>query len=171
MKKILLTLAAFAFMASSAMAAPTDMAKIKCNEFTASQENALYLTFWLDGYMSGESDNTDVSAQYMEKFAGYLNEACTKAPGKTLMEVKDDMPETPVEGDTKDLLTMSCKELLSSDKTEMAYSITWIDGYMSAKSNNTMMDNEWMQKLGTHLGEYCSKNQAKTIGDAINAMK
>ena len=49
--------------------------------------------------------------------------------------------------------------------------LVWIDGYMSAKSDNTVMSNAWMEKLGGHLGQYCSKNPAKTIMDAIEAMK
>ena len=46
----------------------------------------------------------------------------------------------------------------------------WIDGYMSGKSDNTMMDNAWMEKLGTHMGKYCASNPQKTIMDAIENM-
>ena len=48
--------------------------------------------------------------------------------------------------------------------------VMWIDGYMSGKSDNTMMDNAWMEKLGTHMGKYCASNPQKTIMDAIENM-
>ncbi len=48
--------------------------------------------------------------------------------------------------------------------------VMWIDGYMSGKSGNTSISDQWMEKLGTHLGTYCAKNPAKTIMDAIEAV-
>ena len=48
--------------------------------------------------------------------------------------------------------------------------LMWIDGYMSGKSDNTVISDEWMEKLGMHLGTYCGKNPGKTIMDAMEAM-
>ena len=49
--------------------------------------------------------------------------------------------------------------------------LTWIDGYMSAQSENTVMSNEWMAKLGTFLATYCTKNPNTTVLDAVGNME
>ena len=66
-----------------------------------------------------------------------------------------------------DMSKLSCKEFLSADQSKIGMMLMWIDGYMSGKSDNTMMDNAWMEKLGTHMGKYCASNPQKTIMDAI----
>ena len=69
-----------------------------------------------------------------------------------------------------DMAKVSCKDFMESGKDGMGMMLTWIDGYMSAKSDNTVMSEEWMEKLGTHMGTYCAKNPQKTIMAAIEAM-
>lgn len=69
----------------------------------------------------------------------------------------------------QDMAKISCKDFLA-DKANMPMMIMWIDGYMSAKSDNTTMSDQWIEKLGMHLGTFCGKNQTKTIMEAIEAM-
>lgn len=73
------------------------------------------------------------------------------------------------QAETKDVAKTTCKEFLS-DKDDMPLLIMWIDGYLSAASDNTVFSQEWQQKLGQHLGEFCGKNPDKTIMDAMNAL-
>ena len=69
----------------------------------------------------------------------------------------------------QDVAKISCKDFLN-DKDHISLMVMWIDGYMSGKSDNTTISDEWMEKLGTHLGTYCAKNPSKTIMDAIQAV-
>ncbi len=69
-----------------------------------------------------------------------------------------------------DMSKLSCEDFLKGDESKIGMMLMWIDGYMSGKSDNTMMDNAWMQKLGTHMGKYCASNPKKTIMDAIENM-
>lgn len=69
----------------------------------------------------------------------------------------------------QDVAKITCKEFLT-DKQNISMMVMWIDGYMSGKSGNTSISDQWMEKLGTHLGTYCAKNPAKTIMDAIEAV-
>ena len=69
----------------------------------------------------------------------------------------------------QDMAKITCKEFLE-DKKNMPMMIMWIDGYMSGKSDNTTMSDEWVEKLGKHLGEFCGKNPGKTIMEAMEAM-
>ena len=69
-----------------------------------------------------------------------------------------------------DVAKISCKELVDSSEQDITLILMWLDGYISAKSNNTLMDDAWVEKLGQHLGEYCAAHPKKTIMDAVKAM-
>ena len=72
-------------------------------------------------------------------------------------------------GNEQDMAKITCKEFLS-DESKISHLLMWIDGYLSAKSDNTIMSNEWIEKLGMHLGMFCAQNPGKTIMQAIDAM-
>ncbi|MBQ9451892.1 MAG: hypothetical protein IJU65_01165 [Desulfovibrio sp.] len=72
-------------------------------------------------------------------------------------------------GEGIDMAKITCKEFLDAGDN-MSMMLTWIDGYMSAKSDNTMLSEEWMKKLGTHMGQYCGKNPGHTIMQAMEAV-
>ncbi len=63
----------------------------------------------------------------------------------------------------KDLAALKCSELLGADTTKRVAILFWMDGYLSAMSENTVMSDEWMKKLTTFTGEYCAKNPNNTI--------
>lgn len=71
-----------------------------------------------------------------------------------------------------DMAKLSCKDFVAAaaNEQQMGILLAWIDGYMSAASENTVMSEEWMTKLGTHMVTWCQANPAKTIMDAMDAM-
>ena len=73
------------------------------------------------------------------------------------------------QAETKDVMKTTCKELVS-DQKDMPLLMMWIDGYLSAESDNTVISDEWSKKLDNHMNEFCSKNPNKTIKDAIDAL-
>ncbi|MBQ9407586.1 MAG: hypothetical protein IJU37_12725 [Desulfovibrio sp.] len=79
-------------------------------------------------------------------------------------------PAMSLAGDETDMAKLPCKEFIKAPENEMGILLGWIDGYMSAKSDNTMMSQAWMEKLGKHMGEFCAKNPDKTIMQAMEAM-
>ena len=78
-------------------------------------------------------------------------------------------PAASIAADT-DMSKITCKEFLGSGEQGISTMLVWIDGYLSGKSDNTVMSKEWMEKLGTHMGEYCAKNGNKTLMNAIDAL-
>ncbi len=74
-----------------------------------------------------------------------------------------------VQAETKDVAKVTCQEFMN-DKDDMPLLIMWIDGYLSAASDNTVFSKEWQVKLGKHMGEFCTKNPNKTIMDAMDAL-
>ena len=69
----------------------------------------------------------------------------------------------------QDVAKIKCSEFLQSGST-MPLLIMWIDGYLSAASDNTTMDDAYIEELGNKLGEFCGKNQNATLWDAISSL-
>ena len=68
---------------------------------------------------------------------------------------------------------LAVNEINASDSTikfEFLSQDDEADGEKALNAYNTMMDNAWMEKLGTHMGKYCASNPQKTIMDAIENM-
>ena len=69
-----------------------------------------------------------------------------------------------------DMGKITCKELTSSPQDQIGMMLMWIDGYMSAQSENTVMSDAWMTKLANYLKDTCKKNPGQTIMTAIENM-
>ncbi len=74
-----------------------------------------------------------------------------------------------VQAEDQDVAKIKCSEFLNSGST-MPLLIMWIDGYLSAASGNTSMDDEYIEQLGTKLGEFCGANKNATLMDAIESL-
>ncbi len=70
-----------------------------------------------------------------------------------------------------DMGKITCKQFLDAEKGEMESMLFWLDGYISALSENTVMSEEWMIELGTHLASFCIKNNSATLLEAVDAME
>jgi hypothetical protein len=62
---------------------------------------------------------------------------------------------------------IKCEQLMKMGDKERVLMIFWLDGYLSQKKNNTLMDQEWMQKLVKHVSEYCTKNPSETVLSSV----
>ncbi len=79
-------------------------------------------------------------------------------------------PVAIVQANETDLGKVTCQQFLDGNKNSKKMMLTWIDGYMSAVTKNTVMSEDWMVRLATHMTGYCTENPAKVIMDAINVM-
>ncbi len=70
----------------------------------------------------------------------------------------------------QDLAALPCGDLIKANEQTQQLIIFWIDGYMSAQSENTVMSDEWIEKLAFHMGSYCAKNPKHNIMQAMNAL-
>lgn len=70
----------------------------------------------------------------------------------------------------QDIAQIKCSEFLQ-DKDHMGMILMWLDGYASYKSDNTVLSDEWMQKLSAHMGSYCSQNPDTPILEAAQALE
>lgn len=69
-----------------------------------------------------------------------------------------------------DVAQVKCSEFLE-DKEGMGMLLMWLDGYASQKSDNTVLSDEWIEKLSKHMGTYCSQNPDTPILEAAQAME
>ena len=69
-----------------------------------------------------------------------------------------------------DMAKITCNDFLSQKEDDIVSVVIWVDGYLSAKSGDTVMGQEWMKKLSMNLASYCKQNGNKTLMDAIDAL-
>ena len=172
MKKLFLSLVVCTFIVVPTLkeAHATDMAKIVCSDYnTSTSSNKSMMLIWFDGYLSGSSDNTVLNEKWMMALGTHVTTYCAANASATMMSSLDSLPEVEVDGGT-DMLEIPCSEVTSNTE-DATNAIFWIDGYLSAKADNTIMDDAWIEKLGLHLGKYCGTNPKKTMDDAIDALE
>ena len=74
-----------------------------------------------------------------------------------------------VQAEDHDVAQIKCTEFLQSGSF-MPSLLMWIDGYLSAATDNTVMDDAYIEELGTKLGSFCTANPDATLLDAINSL-
>lgn len=75
----------------------------------------------------------------------------------------------PVRAAEIDMAGIRCKDLLANEE-QFPLVLMWIDGYMSAASDNTVVSEEWMARLAEYLGMYCATHPGRTVMDVMEAM-
>ncbi len=71
--------------------------------------------------------------------------------------------------DKIDMGATTCKDYTSASAEDIGAYLMWLDGYMSAKTGDTVIDFAAMQGLGTKLMEACQANPDEKILPAIEA--
>lgn len=69
-----------------------------------------------------------------------------------------------------DMSTFSCQEFSSNEKS-VTYIIAWVDGYLSAQTDNLLTSDEWLDQLVEHIVQYCSENPRSSVIDVINSIE
>ena len=70
---------------------------------------------------------------------------------------------TPVRATVMDLSTMSCKQVVDSDKDTIAMELTWLDGWYKGDSDVAIIDTEVFVANAKKFGEYCAANPTISI--------
>ncbi|WP_300802413.1 HdeA/HdeB family chaperone [uncultured Desulfovibrio sp.] len=68
-----------------------------------------------------------------------------------------------------DIARIRCKDILANEE-QLPLILMWVDGYMSAATNNTVFSAEWMSRLAAHMDVYCATHPRKTVMEAMEAM-
>lgn len=74
-----------------------------------------------------------------------------------------------VQAEEQDVAQIKCSEFLQSGDS-MPLLLMWIDGYLSAASDDTVCDDAYIEELGSELGNFCKSNPDATIWDAMQSL-
>lgn len=169
MKKVLLFVWLCAFMAMPVQSFAEDIAAISCSDYNATETETdkLMMILWIDGYLGGSSDVTETSEAWFSALYNHMNTYCAANPSIAMLDAAFEVPETEIEG--VDALENSCAEIIAEaqNEKEVAALLMWADGYLSAKAENTVLNEAFLASLGAHIMQFCAGNANKTLGDAL----
>ncbi len=64
-----------------------DMANVTCQQFLADQDGLLPTLFWIDGYLSHASGNTEIDPDQLVQNAKDIAASCQSEPDKKVMDL------------------------------------------------------------------------------------
>ncbi len=93
MKKFFICAFMMALMAVSSVAfANDDMLKVTCAQYNATDLGGkTIMIVWIDGYLSAQSGNTEMTSEWMEQLSTYVTTQCAQNPNTTVMNVVNSM--------------------------------------------------------------------------------
>lgn len=68
-----------------------------------------------------------------------------------------------------DMGAATCADTKTWDANTAGSYLMWLDGYMSGKTGNTVLDTDGLQKLAEALDTFCGSNPDVKLLDAVNA--
>jgi HdeA/HdeB family len=78
----------------------------------------------------------------------------------------------PAQAETIDVSTLKCSELVAMNAEEGSYVMVWLHGYFGGEANDTTIDLDAFEMMGTAIGEQCGSNPelgVMTVVKQINA--
>ena len=73
----------------------------------------------------------------------------------------------PARAEKVDFGQVTCAHFLEFDEETVAYFYFWLDGYVSAKTGNTVLDTSAVEADLMKLFEFCQANPATTMLNAL----
>ena len=68
-----------------------------------------------------------------------------------------------------DMGAATCTDTKTWDANTAGSYLMWLDGYMSGKTGNTVLDTDGLAKLAQALDTFCASNPDVKLLDAVNA--
>jgi hypothetical protein len=164
-----------------------DMAKVTCSEALQIKDSQIQkaLIIWSDGYQSEKTGNTVVDIYTLEDLAAQLEMQCRANPSSLFIEAvqKSKKTKSVVSLLSKnrenkdrysniDMAKATCNDALEEkDRQALKAVLIWIDGYLSAKTGDTVVDAYQLQRLAERLESSCRANPSMLLMDAVKKIK
>ncbi len=79
--------------------------------------------------------------------------------------------EKKVKKDEKiDMATYTCADLLAEDEDETGTILLWVDGYLSGKTGDTVVNTAFIGELAENVGEKCGENGKAKLLDVVKEL-
>ena len=75
--------------------------------------------------------------------------------------------ESITKGQTIDVTTMTCKDMMSGNDTDRSVVVTYFHGFLAGKKNSTVVDVDAASALSDKVRDYCLSNPTSTVMDAF----
>lgn len=66
-----------------------------------------------------------------------------------------------------DMSTYTCADLLAEDQDDAGTILLWIDGYLSGKTDDTVINMDFLGELAESVGEKCGVNGKAKLLDVV----
>ncbi|MGX9728005.1 MAG: HdeA/HdeB family chaperone [Candidatus Electronema sp. VV] len=79
--------------------------------------------------------------------------------------------EKAVKKDDKvDMSTYTCADLLAEDEDEVGMILLWVDGYLSGKTGDTVINTKFIGELAESVGTKCAESESAKLLDVVKAL-
>lgn len=79
--------------------------------------------------------------------------------------------EKKIKKDEKlDMATYTCADLLAEDEDEVGMILLWVDGYLSGKTDDTVINTTFLGELAEKVGEQCGKDEKAKLMNVIKEL-
>jgi acid stress chaperone HdeB len=79
--------------------------------------------------------------------------------------------EKKVKQDEKlDMATYTCADLLAESEDEVGMILLWVDGYLSGKTGDTVINTTFVGELAEKVGEKCGKDGKAKLMDVVKEL-
>ena len=149
----------------------SDVATVPCNEFSDFDGSTKsMMVMWIDGYVGGSTDNTEFGHEWYARLFQHMIDYCKSQPSATMMSSINALPKPKLNGQRDfDFLQYTC-ETFNLEESSRMMTIFWVDGFLSAQNDNTMIDDTWIEELSSHIVTFCQNNPDGNLSDALNAL-
>jgi hypothetical protein len=164
-----------------------DMAKLTCSDALQIRDSQTQkaLVIWSDGYRSAKSGNTVVDIHQLEDLAGQLEAHCKLNPSAPFLQAVQNSKKTKSllsffskkkkkkdHYSNIDMAKITCDDASKEKDRQVLKSVLiWIDGYLSAKSGDTIVDAYKLQSIAERLERSCRANPSMLLLNAVNKIK
>lgn len=197
MKKVLLIITIFSFVVIYPSSGHTgsrkdryraiDMSRLTCSEVLKISDSKIQkaLVIWADGYKSAKSGNTVVNIHQLEDLAGQIEANCKLNPSGSFLQAVQNSKKTKSltdffsKKDKKkdryshiDMAKVTCSDAMNEkDRDVLNAVLIWIDGYLSEKSANNVVDAYELEDLAKRLERSCRAHPSMLLLDAVKKIK
>ncbi len=71
----------------------------------------------------------------------------------------------------QDMSTIPCSTFTKASAGSKFMILYWMDGYVSAKNNNTMMGDDWTIQLNSHIENQCAAYPEKNVFEIVKDVR
>lgn len=69
-----------------------------------------------------------------------------------------------------DMDAYTCGDLMKERVEDIGLILMWVDGYLSCKTGDLVLDDEWVQEMAETIGDACQGNPNAYLIDIVEGM-